>query len=91
MKVSKIREERNRQVALFGGKEHDRRLWDDDWLLYISRRMRSIRDLSSLDPMRPERARRTALYTHIAALAVAAIEAQEYWASVLTVSPAAPH
>ncbi len=77
MKVSEIREERNRQAEQGNSRYHDSRWLDEDWLLFIGRRMRSIRAGSLDEDNRGTLERRKELYIHIAALAVAAIEAQE--------------
>lgn len=77
MQVAEIRAERFRQIRQGHVKQHDRRWLDEDWLLFIGRRMRSIRE-GGKDPIGPLPPwRRKELYLHIAALAVAAIEAQE--------------
>ena len=77
MRVAEIREERNRQVIRGYSPHHDSRWLDEDWLLFIGRRMRSIRTGNLLAAGNLSRQRRKELYLHIAALAVAAIEAQE--------------
>ena len=75
MKVAEIRHERNRQRELGHTSYHDCRQFDADWTLLIGRRLRNI--MSGTRSGQMTGARREELYIHIAALAVAAIEAQE--------------
>lgn len=74
MRVVEIRHERNRQDRMWGGKSHDRNHLDDDWINFIYVRLVEL-GMHNAGELSYERRRE--LYLHIAALAVAAIEAQE--------------
>lgn len=64
-----IKAERVRQIMLWGGAAHDDEHDSSDWGLFIDRRATELQ-LQSHSPKRERE-----LYVHIAALAVAAIEA----------------
>ncbi len=72
MDIAEIRQERDRQDEMWGGKDHDSLHGDHEWVRFIRKR---LPELDTCTYLAPERRRE--LYLHIAALAVAAIEADE--------------